>query len=181
MNLVDEATKWKENADTVIKNSKLLNTLQEFGKVEFTGSYSYNLMTSSDIDVFLIVEKPSKDKIKLLVDKFIDQGFWNRIKYANFLDTYHPRYKDSFYVGLKTDINNITWKVDVWIVSEDSINTYRINWILERLNDSSKVTILDLKKKKTSAESSYDIYDAVLNHNIDTIEDFRRWKLSLKP
>ncbi|MEK7595349.1 MAG: hypothetical protein AAB443_02015 [Patescibacteria group bacterium] len=179
-NLLTKSSNWKKEADKILNNSDLLKVLRKYGEVEFTGSYSYDLMLCPDVDMFLILDTLSKTNVKSIVDALIDQGFWNRIKYTNFLEFPHTRYNNSFYIGLKADINGITWKMDIWLVSKDSVTDFRENWVTDKLTNESKLTILNLKKNKKVDESSYDIYNAVLNHQIKTYKDFLKWKVSKK-
>lgn len=176
--LLAESSNWKKEADKVLIGSDLLKILKRYGESEFTGSYAYDLMTCSDVDIFLALNDLTRANVKAIVDALIDQGFWNRIKYANFLEFPHAKYNNAFYIGLKADINKITWKIDIWIVSKDSVTGFRDNWILDKINEESKLTILTLKKAKKKNESSYDIYDAVLNHQIKTYDDFTKWQMS---
>ncbi len=178
--LLTESSTWKKEADKVLNESDLLKILKKYGDVEFTGSYSYDLILCPDVDMVLTLDDLTKANVKSIVDALIDQGFWNRIKYANFLEFPHAKYNNSFYIGLKADVYEITWKMDIWVVSKDPVADYRENWVVDKLSEESKLTILNLKKNKKVDESSYDIYDAVLKHQIKTYEDFLKWKLIKK-
>lgn len=50
--LLIKSLNWKKDATKVLKDSNLLELLKKHGEVEFTGSYAYDLMLCSDVDIF---------------------------------------------------------------------------------------------------------------------------------
>ncbi|TSC86819.1 MAG: hypothetical protein G01um101416_584 [Microgenomates group bacterium Gr01-1014_16] len=176
--LLAQSAKLKKQADKILFKSDLVKILEKFGKVEFTGSYNYDLILNPDIDLYLVVDEPNKKITQDLVNQFIDQGFWNRIKYADFVNFPYPNALESlnksFYIGLKANINDLEWKVDIWIVSAKQSEDFRYPWIKQKLDANTKSIILNLKNDPNRGSiTSFAIYDAVLNNGVTSIEELK--------
>lgn len=165
MSLLNKASSLKKEAELILRESKLIEVLMRFGTPTFTGSYQYNLMTSRDIDVYLVEEKLDKTDVKNLVSKLIDQGYWNRIKYADFFNFTHPtddNLNGSFYVGLKRGHGEGEWKVDICIVTKDQEAKLDYPW-LKNISEQQRDEILEAKfNKEISGLTSFEIYKKVL-------------------
>jgi len=178
MDLLDESKRWRGEADSLLTDSKLLEILKSLGKVCFTGSYEYDLMLGPDIDFLLVNQDPEATAINLL-DRLIDQRFWNGYKFydwKNFEMPKHPDYPKAFYVGTKRTYNEHRWKTDIWIVDKFPENIDN-DWIKEGVEGDNKLKILDFKKIRNDNNlsiSSYEIYDAVINKNVSSFEDLKK-------
>lgn len=166
MSFVNKANNLKKEAGKILQESNLIEILKRFGSPVFTGSYQYNLMTSADIDIYLVVDSPSKIVVKQPIDFFIDQGYWNRIKYADFLNFPHPREGDilnsSFYIGLKRDIGDKEWKVDIWVITKDQESKLDFSWMKD-ISEQQREKILEMKaNKEILGLTSFEIYKNVL-------------------
>jgi hypothetical protein len=177
MNLFEQSKQWHIEAKELIDKSKLLEILNNLGKVHFSGSYKYDLMLGPDIDLLLICQNPELTA-KKLINTLIEQRFWNGYKFYdwdNFRSPKHPTYPKAYYVGLKGTHNEHRWKIDIWLVDKFPENIDD-SWIIENLDRIKKKTILKLKNARNNSEfdsSSYDIYDAVINKNINSVGEFK--------
>jgi hypothetical protein len=177
MNLIEQSKQWHEEAEELISRSKLLENLNNSGKAYFSGSYKYDLMLGADIDFLLVCENPETTARNLL-DSLIEQRFWNGYKFYdwdNFRSPKHPDYPKAYYVGTKRTYNKHRWNIDIWIVDKYPVNIDE-DWIVKNANGVKKQVILEIKNARNNGKffsSSYDIYDAVINKNINTVEEFK--------
>jgi hypothetical protein len=180
VNLEEKAARWKSKADKLLINYKLESILKDHGKVEFTGSYKYNLMLSPDIDMYLIVkvgdQKPTAIKV---LSELIEQNLWNGYLFydwSKFRSEEHKNYPIGYYIGLKSTYKENRWKVDIWIVDEAEKNKRSWNDKLTHLNYEQREVVLTLKRAKLNGEiqsSVHDIYEAVLYKNVRTVNEFK--------
>src|SRR5665213_1435819 len=146
---------WREEADKVFADSNLFGVLNTFGDAVTTGSYGYGLMLAPDIDLYLIVDKPSKDIATKLLNVLIDQGYWNGYLFydwVNFKSKVHESFPKAFYIGLKTTRSELRWKVDVWVVSQEQYDKLDLTWITEKLDDKNKQIILSIKEARNNKQ-----------------------------
>lgn len=182
MNLLDESKWWKNEADGLLADSRLLDILKSYGKTYFSGSYKYDLMLGPDIDFLLVCNTP-EISAQNLHKELIKQRFWNGYKFYDwdhFHSPKHLEYPQAYYVGTKVTYKENRWKTDIWIVNKFPQNIDD-SWIIDNAKDDKKLTILEFKKARNENNiniSSYDIYDAVINKNVRSFEDLKKQILS---
>lgn len=173
--LTQESDSWKQEAEDLLAKSKLNDVLDHYGETIITGSFSYDLMLSPDIDIYLITESPEQTSTSLL-QELIKQRFWNGYLFYDWLhfrSNKHPGFPKSFYVGLKATHNNHRWKVDIWTLNSDAYHEKDDDWVSAKLTNETKALILKLKKERNDKHldiPSYQIYDAVLNHGTNSLK-----------
>jgi hypothetical protein len=159
----------------------LLEILTEYGEINIVGSYALRLMAWRDLDIHLVrghIERKS----------FFELG--GRI--ANLLSPHRMHYRDQTIIsteGLPAglywgvylgDERDGAWKIDIWMTDSNDFRatrqyTERIN---RRLSVANRRTIIDIKTacwrhpQYRKGFSSVDIYDAVLDHGIRSIDEF---------
>ncbi len=154
------------DADSLLKKSDLINKLSKYGKVSITGSYDLDLMMDGDIDIFIINKNLNKEKSISILNDLITDGYFNGYLYFDWTKRKHEGFPKGYYVGLKTNVKDIKWKVDIWLIKD----VYRpaeklMNFVRTNLNKKNKKIILDLKykaKTKNLNLRSSDIYMKVL-------------------
>ncbi len=172
---------WHEEADKLLNYSQICSLLSTIGKVKIVGSYDYNLMLGPDIDIYVFVPSDIAKTAALdALNKLIKQNYWNGYLYYDFVkhsSKNHPGFPKSYYVGVKCDFSSNRWKVDIWFGQEETLRVNK-SWIKDNLNDENKKLILELKAARNDGEiitDSHDIYLAVLNNNVNNIEEFKNW------
>ncbi len=179
INLLKESEKWKREADKIISTSKLQNILKKYGNVEFSGAFSADLMMSGDIDIYVVNKSFTKKNVLEVFNKLANLGFFEGYFFYDWKKNKHPNFPSAYYVGLKTKVKNIKWKVDIWFLTEDDlkkIDYYNLKKI--KLNKKQKIAILKFKRfrdKFLINISSTVIYNAVIKNNILTIESFKKF------
>jgi hypothetical protein len=179
MNLLEQSKKWHAEADDLLEKSDLIGTMSKFGQVFNSGSYAYDLMLGPDIDFLMVCESPEISAKNLLMS-LIGQRYWNGYKFydwENFRSPKHPDYPRAYYVGTKVTFSEHRWQTDIWLVNKYP-KDIDDSWITEGSKGHKKEIILALKEARNNSDfnaSSFDIYDAVINKNINTTEEFKRW------
>lgn len=172
----------REEADKLLDASNLYQVLSKYGKVEFTGSYKYDLMLSPDIDIYLVVEEVSKSVAQNLLTELISLGWWNGYllyDWVKFSSDNHPSFPKSYYVGLKTTQGSLRWKVDIWLVTSEQLKTVEEGWIENSTKDDKiREAILRIKQSREEGlvnTTSHQIYEAVIKDSVRTVDEFKEW------
>lgn len=196
-----------EKAEILQKEAKQLlydygvyDILSQNNKVNFTGSFAYNLMAWNDIDLSL--EFPSKESKEEILNKIASIAYnitlldkhpklkVHTIKVQSELNK-NPKYKHTpsgITLGIKLWIKGQEythpWKLDIWYYSdpEQYIKNKEYNCnIINKLNPQAREIILKTKasiinkKGRTPSNSGYYIYDAVLNKNILSVTEIKQY------
>lgn len=154
------------DADSLLKKSDLIRKLSKYGKVSITGSYDLDLMMDGDIDIFIINKEVDKKKSVVILRDLIMDGYFNGYLYFDWTKRKHEGFPKGYYIGLKTSVKDIKWKVDIWLIKDIYKPTEKLmNFVRTNLNETNKKIILDLKykaKNKNLNLRSSDIYLKVL-------------------
>lgn len=180
--LISQSKIWREEADKLLDNSNIYHLLKDFGDVEFTGSYDYDLMLGADIDIYIYCD-PDKSRgnaIKLL-NTLIEQNYWNGYYFYDFFNHSSEKHIDfpkSYYIGVKKDYLKYRWKLDIWFGDKKTLNI-NSQWIKNGLNSAKRNSILEIKQARNEnriISQSLDIYKAVINDNVKHLNDFIDWQ-----
>lgn len=178
-----KASNWHKLAEEVLQASKLRDILSGYGELQFTGSYSNNLLMSSDVDVYVIAEKPTRDLAVKLLNELIAQDWWNNYELADWVQ---PKFRsekwgwlpEGYYIQLKLDYKGHRWKVDIWLLNQEQASKHDHKDLLKDLSAENRQAILEFKQAKNNGSielSSYQIYQMVINQNIKTIKDYEQF------
>ncbi|OGY67412.1 MAG: hypothetical protein A3I24_00910 [Candidatus Harrisonbacteria bacterium RIFCSPLOWO2_02_FULL_41_13b] len=166
-----ENQKYQKLADEFLASSNILAVLKKYGDVEFSGAYPAKLMMHGDVDI-----KVARDKVfsqEEIFNIFKDIYFNAEFKsYFIMGDWNDPRLGNEFpngrYIGLKTKIDNETWKFDIWFVSKvemERLEKEKPPIANIRLSSGQRETILKFKKHRKDKRlkmTGQQIYDLVL-------------------
>lgn len=103
-----------------------------------------------------------------------DTGRWNT----------DPLYPDGLYLGVQCrSARGSDWNLDLWFVDEPERqpDLAHLGELLPALTDEHRVAILQIKHARASrpehraATTSYDVYRAVLDDGVSTVEEFDAW------
>jgi hypothetical protein len=174
----------KEQGLELLKKTKLLDSLSEFGNVFVRGSYELDLMIDGDIDIYLVNNLINEENTLEVLNKLIKEGNFDGYLYYNYVKKPKSFFPIGYYIGLKTNYNGKKWKIDLWLMnemhkqSEDVFKKVRKN-----LNEKNKNTILKLKyqvRKKQLNIPSHWIYLAVIDKNINSFSEFKHYLATSK-
>lgn len=179
--LLETSKKYKSQADKIIKDSLLIESLKKYGEVHIMGAYAGNVMMHGDIDIMVTRDKPYSllDIFKIFKKLYFERKFkcyfldgdWDNPKKGK-------EFPDGQYIGLKNRIKDEKWKIDIWFVSkkEFSKRTNLLSIDKVELNDKDREKILFFKEyRKTNKLEimGQTIYEAVLNGKCKTIKEFQ--------
>ena len=178
------ASSLRKEADQVLQETGLLALLERYGTVSTTGSYSYDLMTWRDIDLCLALPTIETRSIFDLGREIAVLPGVGSMYYRNefIMETPgNPRavfWCVDFYLS-----SEIKWKVDILIsTSEEVARVLQPGQGLKaRLNHQKREAILQIKSVLCQRDcyrqeyGSRDVYDAVMEHEVKTIEEWDNW------
>lgn len=170
----------KEEATKLLDESDIVNILEKYGKVYFSGSYDLDLMYKKDIDIGIVNDSLTVSEFTKLGKELIDKLNSPSVYYRNTRITpVKNRPENSLYWGIKTG----DWFIDIWAMSKkvQSRSDAYIRDIKNKLKPAHKKIILQLKadllEEKTYGKlfGSRELYDAVLNKKVKTVEEFKEY------
>lgn len=174
--LVRASTEIRKTADRLIKSKGIVSVLSEFGEVVFTGSYKYNLMLDTDIDLYVVRDKKySYEGVLNIFNKIVLQkkfrsyfiaGDWNDIRKGK-------TFPKGYYMGIKEKYNDQTWKFDIWFIDRKELKRLQKQEPGE-VNEKQRELILkikDYKNKNKLKLLGLEIYQNVLSGKWNSIKD----------
>lgn len=174
--------KIRNEANDLLNALGLMKILNQYGQPYVHGSYSLNLMTWRDLDIYL-------EDNEMSVFKFFDLGKDlanslnpSKMNYRNEWNGVSPHLPRGLYWGINTTILNNDWKIDVWALESTQFKQKQEQFaaLQSKINETNRPIILALKnylhrhpdyRKKFF---SVDIYEAVFE-GIKSTEQFSLW------
>lgn len=168
----------KNQADHLIRQTRLLEVLNRHGTPAITGSYFMNIMAWNDLDLYL---NPGTgfDPYSMIADL---NAALRPFRFDGFVND------RSIFYGCETTISGERWNIDVWIRTEAEIaeSLASCAGLLRRMESQpgTREAIVAIKtaliqkglygfdKHPVHHYHSRDIYDAVLNEGILSPEEF---------
>src|SRR3989339_1426347 len=164
----------KREADLLLKKTKLLNLLSEYGEVIIRGSYELDLMVDGDIDIYILEKKFNKDSAIELLNELIIKNDFRGYMFYDFVKRRKKGFPKGYYIGLKTKTASRKWKIDIWLMkSMDNVSDRFMKKISQKLDTQKRHIILKLKKivkdQKTGLPS-FVVYDAVIEGGVSNMK-----------
>jgi hypothetical protein len=172
----------KQEADKILFDKGLLGILGSFGTPHISGSYLLDLMTWRDLDIYLEVDSFSETDFFELGSKICTALEPVKMSFRNELIGKTKGLPAGLYWGIYLGNERAgAWKIDVWAVNASEYQ--RLNnfctGIKQKLTHEAVTKILAIKSQcwkdpeYRRSYSSLDIYTAVLENDVSTIEAFR--------
>lgn len=180
VNLIEHEKLIRAEADSILYDFGLKKIIAEYGKVEMAGSYPLKMMFKKDLDITLVSSQLQPPKFFELGGKIAEHLGSHFLYYHNTRIKSLPlRPTNALYFGISFK----DWKIDLWLTSEEWRKESQIymNNILNKLTTEAKMIILELKKEFSYTSdygrkfSSKQIYSAVLDHNIKSVNEFKEF------
>jgi hypothetical protein len=174
----------KDEAAQILHEDGLLGILNSFGKPHITGSYSLDLMTWRDLDIYLEVQTIEEASHFRLGEMIAARFQPVKMSYRNELLGKTKGLPSGLYWGVYLGNERAgAWKIDIWVVNGEECQRLLkyCSDIQDQLTDEFRKTIMEIKSQcwqdpnYRKAFSSSDIYDAVLKHRITGITDFKKY------
>jgi hypothetical protein len=167
----------QEQANRLLHEFGLLSKLNEYGKTHIIGSCKMNLMAWNDLDIDVenntITISSIHELLKYIIDVF--KPIWFEGK-QEIMDG-----KKCFFIGFETEVLGELWNVDIWFLDKTEIEKCEkyCNEIIRRTKDDEILQniIIEMKRELrsrgmySSVYGSVDVYDAVLNRKIYSVDE----------
>lgn len=161
-------------AQRLLRDGEVIETLNKYGKAEITGSYKYDLMYGPDIDIEVISDNPREDSLSAL-SEFLDKRKFQKYEYGDFKKFPRENRPESFIIVLVQEIDGLKWEIEIWFFKEKDKRNEEFEEELMNLGQEQKMKILGLKHQRKQGKlskhkvSSYEIYEAVLNKSVEDL------------
>lgn len=193
MNPLKYSKKIREIADQLLQESKIIDTLKDYGQVALTGSYKYDLMYKPDIDMYIYNDNLDRDLFSKITKDIVVSDFFD---FFYLEDTYSDRRENipgvprGYYIRIDHKFKDYLFKFDIMVVKnreqKESHYTDETKAIIEQLESESftqseRESIIKLKHYKYQNKAtlppirSFDIYKSVLKLKITEPDEFIAW------
>jgi len=174
----------KKEADEILYKQGLMDLLYPFGTPHIQGSYSLDLMTWRDLDIYLQTDTVSEIDFFLLGQKVCSAFAPVKMSFRNELIAKTKGLPCGLYWGIYLGNERAgAWKIDIWAVSSSELQKlaqYNID-IKQKLTPAMAQSIMDIKSQcwqdleYRRSYSSSDIYAAVLENNVVDVQGFKNY------
>ncbi len=176
----------QKEARTVVRELDLVRLLSAAGTVRIHGSSVLGLMTWCDIDVGVSSPRLSVERAYGVMIPLLTHPRVKQVRYLNesgsFNPTGLPRDERYFFMVLYDSGAESDWKIDISFWLEEGIRSEPIHDMVEqKLTPETRLAILRIKDvwwrqpSYRQEVSSIDIYDAVLQHGVRTLDEFDQY------
>ena len=173
----------KAEADQLMRKCRLPELLATYSRRFVGGSYSYDLMCWRDLDVYVL--DPQHD-LKRCFEVAYELTYRLAAKKSRFTNNVGGA-PNGLYWGIKLgDERQGAWKLDVWFLAPDSFEEHA-NYSAHmrgKLTANTRSAILAIKEaywrrpEYRDSVTSDLIYRAVLDNDVKSVADFKRFLLS---
>jgi hypothetical protein len=157
------------------------------GNPVLVGSAALGLMVWRDIDTTVVCQSLDKRPVLAAATKLAAHQDVKTMQYRDDSGRFNQepeKYPDGLYIGLSYHPAEMPeWKLDLWFVDDPDRqpDLAHLRTVSERLSDDTRLAILRIKALWSArpeygkSVSSWDIYTAVLDHNVRDTDEFDRW------
>jgi len=177
IDVVEYSNEIKREADEILKDTGIFDTLSMFGTPHIIGSYAMNLMYNPDIDIVVEAKDLHGASMKAL-QTLVSGGCFEKIEYGDFVKFPRTHRPSGYILVLKTTRKDIKWEIEVWFLIESTRERCDVSHVCALLTPELRRTVLEFKQKMQERNiskheiSSEDIYCAVLEKGITDFEIF---------
>ena len=181
----------RQHAEEFFSETNILTHLKNHGHPCVHGSFDLDFMVWPELDILMYVQEVSVDAGMKVLQTVTKSCTVQHALFVNQLD-FDTRFNGGNGILLDINVrhNDIIWKLDIALVDEKD-RQYELhynNHIREQLTPDKRQAIMDIKTRATQTSRyrkhfwtyrtrgtwfySNDIYKAVLDHDIQTYEEF---------
>ena len=169
VNLLDEAFE-------VLRELNLLELLNQHGRAELVGSVALDLIVKPDIDIHLYTsDMDLLGKVNEIYGALLEHPKVSEVRISD----YRPN-------GVKIGVDQYDgefrfWDIDIWVSDKlESIAFENTKTIQSKLTTQNRRTIIGIKQHyyklgQLRNGMSHRIYQAVLDHNVSSLNEFERF------
>ncbi|MFA6294895.1 MAG: hypothetical protein WC666_00535 [Candidatus Paceibacterota bacterium] len=180
--LTEQSNEFKKLADELLVSSKLPQVLEKYGQIRFVGSYAAGIMMHGDIDIHILRDKDfSKQETLDMFNEIVASTKFNSYYIGDWNESnLHPEFPYGYYIGLKTRVGDIKWKIDIWFLSiaeQGRFDKENMDVTKIALTDEQREAILTFKKYRQENSikiSGQEIYEMVINKGVIKLNEFKQ-------
>lgn len=185
--LLTEQARLHRQADKMLDETGIISIFAKYGKLSpIGGSYSYGLMVYPDLDMDILANNVTKQQASALAGELIALKF---VRKVSSVDNVHftakrPGMPKGYWFGIEIPFADDKWNIDLWLQKhqwakdfDDEFDDYKSR--LSGISPDQRAAILSIKyqlirlgKYGTLGCMSFNIYDAVLDKGVLSLEDF---------
>ena len=174
----------KKEADVLLFEKGLFDTLGFFGTPHVSGSYSLELMTWRDLDIYLEVENISVTHFFELGGRICSALIPSKMNFRNELLAKTKGLPSGLYWGIYLGNERAgAWKIDVWAVEPRECRRLigYCDKVKNALTPETILMIMDIKShcwkdpEYRKLYTSIDIYTAVLDYGVIDLGGFKNY------
>jgi hypothetical protein len=177
---LERAEERSRQALAVVDDLALVERWGRVGRVVLVGAVSYDLVVSPDVDFEVFTDGVPKVSDGFAVAAHLAEH--RRIRKVRFTNALASVDQGLYWQFLYRSDDATEWKVDVWMLASDHpgpLSTWMIEPMRQALTPESRRRILRLKEARTRGEvdgvASIDIYRAVLEDGVDSVDELRAY------
>lgn len=168
----------KQAADSKLSETKLLEVLSNYGEAYITGSYALDLMVRKEVDVNVVLDKPTNEKIIEILNDVMSSLSPVSLDYRNRTLPETKIRIDGHWIFVKCLDG---WKFDIWVIGrEEHEKQMEIFRKLENnLTEENRKIIMNIKQQAQQDDeisknyTGQSVYDAVLDNGITTFTEYK--------
>jgi hypothetical protein len=176
-------------AEQVRARLDLDRVLGAVGNPVLVGSTALGLMVRRDIDTTVVCRSLDKRPVLAAATELAAHQDVKAMQYRDDSGRFNQdpdKYPDGLYIGLRYHPAQMPeWTLDLWFVDDPARqpDLTHLRTLPERLTDDARLAILRIKAlwsalpQYGTSVRSWDIYTAVLDHNVRDTDEFDRWRM----
>lgn len=181
--LFDEQLRLQRQANKMMSSTGIMDLLSNYGEFSgIEGSYKYSTMIYPDLDVGVLSPSADKQYFAHMLSDIGSQKYVRRISgvdTADFATLRHKRPK-GYWLGIEIPFEGDRWGIDCWLQRPEWVDGSGQDYTedLKDIDEEQRYAILAIKYdlirlgKYGKDYLSIDVYDAVLEANVRTVEQF---------
>lgn len=165
---------------------QLEQRLSPIGQLFRVGSAALGLMVWRDLDLTVVCPRLAVGPVAAMGARLTEHPRVWRVEFRNDTGGWNtdPRYPDGLYLGVGyRSVADHDWKLDIWFVDEPARqpDLAHLRTIPAQLAPNTREAILIIKSAWASqpeygkSVKSFDIYTAVLQDGVRTLDEFQEW------
>ena len=190
--LLTEQVRLHNQADKMLKATGISEIFTKYGTVQpIGGSYDYGLMAYPDLDMDILSDKATKQDFVALVSDVLSSEYVRKVSSVDnvgFTGTRSGMPK-GYWLGIEIPFEGEKWGIDLWFQTHEWAKKFDKDYDdykakLSGISQEQIVAILSIKyhlirlgKYGKHNYMSFNVYDAVLDNDVLTLEDFLKLNL----
>lgn len=164
--ILEYSKKTKLDATSLLNKTNLVSILEDFGEVVIGGSFKYDLMWGTDIDIMVLSSDTRKSSIEAL-NKVIESKLAQKYEYGDFVTFKRDKRPESYILNLIIPFNDRKWEIEIWFFNEILSTQKEIDDLMaSKLNEENRLTILKMKEERERV--------GITKHSLSSVEIYKK-------